>query len=145
MVEVDLLFKLAGLGIAVAVLSQVLSRAEDSGRLADLDLKYRRSYSGLSLRVAFVDLSWERSMISRQVLTSLAVFVLAMAGIVIISLNGEDGGVHLNGVGILRAVGGARFVEAVEGAAQWNGHFLGARVGRMLGRAGKPGGSSARR
>ena len=61
-------------------LSQVLSRAEDSGRLADLDLKYRRSYSGLSLRVAFVDLSWERSMISRQVLTSLAVFVLAMAG-----------------------------------------------------------------
>ena len=35
MVEVDLLFKLAGLGIAVAVLSQVLSRAgrEELGTL----------------------------------------------------------------------------------------------------------------
>lgn len=38
MVEIDLLFKLAGLGIAVAVLSQVLNRAgrEELGALVTL-------------------------------------------------------------------------------------------------------------
>lgn len=67
-------------------LSEVLSRREDEGEIASLHLRYLCSYSGLSLRIAFADTSWEWVSLSRHLLTSLMVLVLALAGFFVVSL-----------------------------------------------------------
>ena len=69
-----------------AALSEVLSREADEGELTSLGLRYLRSYSGLSLRIAFADLTWEQTSLSRQILTSLLVLVLALTGFFVVSL-----------------------------------------------------------
>ena len=76
--------------ITDATLSQAVSAAliggEDQGILKELDLRYLRAVTGGSLRIAFADMGWERSDLSRQLLTSLLVLAAALVGFFLISL-----------------------------------------------------------
>ena len=76
--------------ITDATLSQAVSAAliggEDQGILEELDLRYLRAVTGGSLRIAFADMGWERSDLSRQLLTSLLVLAAALVGFFLISL-----------------------------------------------------------
>ena len=56
-----------------------------SGRLPGQGLRYQIQRSGRYLRVAFADLSWERTGAGRQILTALLLFAAASAGFFAVS------------------------------------------------------------
>lgn len=69
-----------------AALTAALTGEADRGELTGLGLRYLRTYSGGSLRIAFADTAWERAALHRQLLTLLLMLAAALAGFFVISL-----------------------------------------------------------
>lgn len=67
-------------------ITAALNSAEDQGELPALGLRWLRGYSGLTLRVAFADVTWERAALTRQLLTSLLVLAVALAAFLMVSV-----------------------------------------------------------
>lgn len=70
----------------VQAITDALTRAEDSGTLDTLGLRYLRSWSGGSLRIAFADTTWMRGSMLRQLLTSALVLCVSLVGFLLVSL-----------------------------------------------------------
>ena len=66
--------------------SAALASDSDQGVLRELDLRYLRAVTGGKLRIAFADMGWERTDLSRQLLTVLLVLAAALVGFFFLSL-----------------------------------------------------------
>lgn len=62
-----------------------LAAGEQAGRLPGQNLRYQRQGAGRYLRIAFADLTWERTGVRRQVLTAVLLFAAASAGFFAVS------------------------------------------------------------
>jgi signal transduction histidine kinase len=69
-----------------SALSAALSGDDDRGDLTQLGLRWQRARSGLTLRVAFADTTWERSAMLRELLTAFLVLCAALVGFFLVSL-----------------------------------------------------------
>ena len=71
-------------GVARAV-EAALAAGGQAGRLPGLNLRYQIQGAGRYLRIAFADLTWERTGVRRQVLTAVLLFAAASAGFFAVS------------------------------------------------------------
>jgi signal transduction histidine kinase len=72
--------------VLTTALTAALSGEDDQGDLPDLGLRWQRATSGLTLRVAFADTTWERASILRQLLTAFLVLCAALVAFLLVSL-----------------------------------------------------------
>lgn len=71
-------------GVTRAV-EAALAAGEQAGQLPALDLRYQLQGTGRYLRIAFADLTWERTGVRQQVLTAVLLFAAASAGFFAVS------------------------------------------------------------
>jgi signal transduction histidine kinase len=69
-----------------AALTAALTSEDDQGDLTDLGLRWERSRSGGTIRVAFADTTWERSAMLQELLTAFLVLCAALVGFSLVSL-----------------------------------------------------------
>ena len=69
-----------------AAVSAALNGEEDTGRIPSLGLRYLRMFTGVSIRLAFADTSWQRGQVRHQAAASLLIMAAALAVFFLISL-----------------------------------------------------------
>lgn len=69
-----------------AAVSAALNGEEDTGRIPSLGLRYLRMFTGVSIRLAFADTSWQRGQVRHQAAVSLLIMAAALAVFFLISL-----------------------------------------------------------
>ncbi len=69
-----------------AAVSAALNGEEDTGRIPSLGLRYLRLFTGVSIRLAFADTSWQRGQVRHQAAASLLIMAAALAVFFLISL-----------------------------------------------------------
>ena len=69
-----------------AAVSAALNGEEDTGRIPSLGLRYLRMFTGVSIRLAFADTSWQRGQVRHQAASSLLIMAAALAVFFLISL-----------------------------------------------------------
>ena len=69
-----------------AAVSAALNGEEDTGRIPSLGLRYLRMFTGVSIRLAFADTSWQRGQVRHQAAASLLIMAAALAVFSLISL-----------------------------------------------------------
>ena len=72
--------------ILTAAVTAALESDSDNGSLPDLNLRFLRSRTAGSTRIAFADTSWESSAMRQRVFTSLVVLLVALAAFFPVSL-----------------------------------------------------------
>ena len=69
-----------------AAVSAALNGEEDTGRIPSLGLRYLRMFTGVNIRLAFADTSWQRGQVRHQAVSSLLIMMAALAIFFFISL-----------------------------------------------------------
>jgi two-component system, OmpR family, sensor histidine kinase CiaH len=69
-----------------AAVSAALNGEDDTGRIPSLGLRYLRMFTGVNIRLAFADTSWQRGQVRQQAVSSLLIMVAALAIFFLISL-----------------------------------------------------------
>ncbi len=69
-----------------AAVSAALNGEEDTGRIPSLGLRYLRMFTGVNIRLAFADTSWQHGQVRHQAVSSLLIMMAALAIFFFISL-----------------------------------------------------------